>query len=80
MEYDEIEILCSALSISWFIQEAAPHLKKGSSVVLISSLAAYNPPPAMAMYGVTKTAVLGLTKVSTWLGFAPFPSKSRKCF
>ncbi|XP_014518673.1 tropinone reductase-like 3 isoform X2 [Vigna radiata var. radiata] len=44
------------------LQDAAPHLKKGSSVVLISSLAAYNPPPTMAMYGVTKTAVLGLTK------------------
>ncbi|RDX99347.1 hypothetical protein CR513_17603 [Mucuna pruriens] len=44
------------------LKDAAPHLKKGSSVVLISSLVAYNPPPTMAMYGVTKTAVLGLTK------------------
>ncbi|KAL9320777.1 hypothetical protein ACSQ67_012616 [Phaseolus vulgaris] len=44
------------------LKDASPHLKKGSSVVLISSLAAYNPPPTMAMYGVTKTAVLGLTK------------------
>jgi len=43
MECDEIEILYGALSISWCIQDAAPHLKKGSSVVLISSLAAYNP-------------------------------------
>nr|ACU16320.1 unknown [Glycine max] len=44
------------------LKDAAPHLKKGSSVVLIASLVAYNPPPTMAMYGVTKTAVLGLTK------------------
>lgn len=44
------------------LKDAGPHLKKGSCVVLISSLVAYNPPPTMAMYGVTKTAVLGLTK------------------
>lgn len=59
------------LSTSFVIQDAAPHLKKGSSVVLIASLVAYNPPPTMAMYGVTKTAVLGLTKVSTWLALVP---------
>lgn len=69
----KLKLCGGALSIAWFIQDAAPHLKKGSSVVLISSLAAYNPPPTMAMYGVTKTAVLGLTKVSTWLAFVPFP-------
>ncbi|KAG8494373.1 hypothetical protein CXB51_012075 [Gossypium anomalum] len=44
------------------LQEAAPHLQKGSSIVIISSIAGYNPQPAMAMYGVTKTALLGLTK------------------
>ncbi|KAK7359845.1 hypothetical protein VNO77_01810 [Canavalia gladiata] len=44
------------------LKDVAPHLQKGSSVVLISSVAGYNPPPTMAMYGVTKTAVLGLTK------------------
>ncbi|KAK7245924.1 hypothetical protein RIF29_40778 [Crotalaria pallida] len=44
------------------LKDAAPHLKKGSSVVLIGSVVAFNPPPTMAMYGVTKTAVLGLTK------------------
>ncbi|XP_061340826.1 tropinone reductase-like 3 [Gastrolobium bilobum] len=44
------------------LKDAAPHLPKGSSVVLISSIAGYNPPRTMAMYGVTKTAVLGLTK------------------
>ncbi|CAA2956771.1 tropinone reductase-like 3 [Olea europaea subsp. europaea] len=44
------------------LNEAASHLQKGSSVVLISSIAAYQPSEALAMYGVTKTALLGLTK------------------
>lgn len=44
-------------------QEAAPHLQKGSSVILISSIAGYQPQASMAMYGVTKTALFGLTKV-----------------
>lgn len=38
-------------------------MKKGSSVVIISSIAGYMPQASMAMYGVTKTALLGLTKV-----------------
>lgn len=45
------------------LQEAAPHMPKGSSVVLISSIAGFQPPIGMAMYGVTKTALFGLTKV-----------------
>ncbi|KAK4485027.1 hypothetical protein RD792_007635 [Penstemon davidsonii] len=44
------------------LQDAAPHLQKGSSVVFISSIAGYQPPQGLAMYGVTKTALLGLTK------------------
>lgn len=44
------------------LQEAAPHLKKGASVILVSSIAGYEPTASMAMYGVTKTALLGLTK------------------
>ncbi|MBA0663308.1 hypothetical protein Goklo_003429 [Gossypium klotzschianum] len=44
------------------IKEAAPYLQKGSSVVLISSIMGYHPQIAMAMYGITKTALLGLTK------------------
>ncbi|XVE87706.1 hypothetical protein DITRI_Ditri19aG0009300 [Diplodiscus trichospermus] len=44
------------------LQEAAPHLQKGSSVVLISSIAGFLPQNGMAMYGVTKTALFGLTK------------------
>ncbi|KAJ4842178.1 hypothetical protein Tsubulata_020726 [Turnera subulata] len=44
------------------LQEAAPHLNKGSSVILVSSVSGYDPLPPMTMYGVTKTALLGLTK------------------
>lgn len=44
------------------LQDASPHLTKGSSVIFISSIGAYSPATSMAMYGVTKTALLGLTK------------------
>lgn len=49
------------------LQAAAPHLRKGSSVILIASIAGYHPQASMAMYGVTKTALLGLTKVTFFL-------------
>ncbi|KAL4628222.1 hypothetical protein ACB092_05G221300 [Castanea dentata] len=54
----EINVKSSIL----ILKDAAPHLQKGSSVVIISSFTAYQPPATMAMYGVTKTALLGLTK------------------
>ncbi|MFS8015559.1 putative short-chain dehydrogenase/reductase SDR, NAD(P)-binding domain superfamily [Helianthus anomalus] len=54
----EINVKTSIL----LLKDASPHLTKGSSIVFISSISAYQPPPAMAMYGVTKTALLGLTK------------------
>ncbi|KAF7801645.1 tropinone reductase-like 3 [Senna tora] len=54
----EINVKASIL----LLKDAAPHLQKGSSVVIISSIAGFNPPAAMAMYGVTKTALFGLTK------------------
>ncbi|CAL4895058.1 unnamed protein product [Urochloa decumbens] len=44
------------------VKDAAPHLRKGSSVIIISSVTGYNPEQGLAMYGVTKTALLGLTK------------------
>ncbi|XP_028109446.1 tropinone reductase-like 3 [Camellia sinensis] len=44
------------------LQDAAPHLQKGSSIIFISSIGGYQPQASMAMYGVTKTALLGLTK------------------
>ncbi|KAH9311819.1 hypothetical protein KI387_026854, partial [Taxus chinensis] len=45
------------------VQDAAPHMSRGSSIIIISSIAAYQPQATMSMYGVTKTALLGLTKV-----------------
>ncbi|KAF3514737.1 hypothetical protein F2Q69_00009338 [Brassica cretica] len=44
------------------LQDMAPHLQKGSSVIFITSIAAFQPQVPTAMYGVTKTALLGLTK------------------
>jgi NAD(P)-dependent dehydrogenase (short-subunit alcohol dehydrogenase family) len=40
-------------------------MKKGSSVILISSIGGYHVHDSLAMYGVTKTALFGLTKVSS---------------
>ncbi|PKA50640.1 Tropinone reductase-like 3 [Apostasia shenzhenica] len=44
------------------LQAASSYLNNGSSVVIISSIEGYNPSQVLAMYGVTKTALLGLTK------------------
>ncbi|CAN1811265.1 Tropinone reductase-like 3 [Linum perenne] len=54
----EINVKASIL----LLKDASPHMQKGSSVVLVSSIAGFHPPASMAMYGVTKTALLGLTK------------------
>lgn len=54
----EINVKASIL----LLKDAVPHMKKGSAVVFISSIGAYQPQSSMAMYGVTKTALLGLTK------------------
>lgn len=51
------------------LQDAAAYLKKGSSVVMIASIAGFHPHKSMAMYGVTKTALLGLTKVEWCLTY-----------
>lgn len=44
------------------VQDAAAHLSRESSIIIISSIAAYGSQSTMSMYGVTKTALLGLTK------------------
>ncbi|XP_047341838.1 tropinone reductase-like 3 [Impatiens glandulifera] len=56
----EINVKASIL----IVQEAAPYLvrNEGSSIVFVSSIAGYQPDANMAMYGVTKTALLGLSK------------------
>ena len=60
------------LPVSISFQDAAPHLRQGSSVITISSIAGYNPEKGLTMYGVTKTALLGLTKVYVHLFFCHF--------
>lgn len=54
----EINVKASIL----LLQDVAPYLRKGSSVILISSIAAYHAPSSLSLYAVTKTTLLGLTK------------------
>ncbi|XP_027362402.1 tropinone reductase-like 3 [Abrus precatorius] len=54
----EINVKASIL----LLKDAAPHLQKDSSVIIISSITGYNPQAPLAMYAVTKTALFGLTK------------------
>ncbi|KAG0502562.1 hypothetical protein HPP92_002634 [Vanilla planifolia] len=54
----EVNVKASIL----LLQAASSYLNEGSSIILISSIAGYNPGKALAMYGVTKTALFGLTK------------------
>ncbi|KAJ8433350.1 hypothetical protein Cgig2_020430 [Carnegiea gigantea] len=44
------------------LREAVPHLAKDSAVILVSTAAAYQYVPIIGMYGVSKTALLALTK------------------
>ncbi|KAL6768994.1 hypothetical protein ACKKBF_B17055 [Auxenochlorella protothecoides x Auxenochlorella symbiontica] len=50
-------------------QEAVKHMSRGGSIVFISSYSAFNPPAPIALYAISKTALLGLTKgLATELG------------
>jgi len=44
------------------VKETAPQLKRGASIVFISSYTAFHPSQPLAIYAVSKTAVVGLTK------------------
>nr|CAB3451845.1 unnamed protein product [Digitaria exilis] len=61
------------------LQEAAPHLRKGSSVIIISSIGGYDPKGGVAMYSVTKTALFGLTKVYNALAGEMGPNTRVNC-
>ncbi|KAL4458338.1 hypothetical protein ABPG75_013203 [Micractinium tetrahymenae] len=41
---------------------AVPHMSRGAAILFVSSYTAFNPAPPIAMYAVSKTALLGLTK------------------
>lgn len=44
------------------VREAVPFLRPGGSIVFVSSQLALQPAPPLGIYGVSKTALLGLTK------------------
>lgn len=46
------------------LQEAVKHIPPGGNIIFVSSLAAFNPSAPLAFYGVSKTALLGVTRVS----------------
>ena len=46
-----------------FTQEVLPHLQPFANFVFISSVGAYDPAPPLGLYGVSKTALIGLTKL-----------------
>ena len=50
-------------------QAAVPLMRRGAAVLFVTSITAYNPAPPLAMYAVSKTALLGLVKaLGTELG------------
>lgn len=44
------------------VQYALPRLSSDASIVFISSIMGYNPEPPLGLYGISKTALFGLTK------------------
>eukprot|EP00271_Cylindrocystis_brebissonii_P008664 TRINITY_DN23138_c0_g1_i1.p1 TRINITY_DN23138_c0_g1~~TRINITY_DN23138_c0_g1_i1.p1 ORF type:complete len:261 (+),score=45.88 TRINITY_DN23138_c0_g1_i1:310-1092(+) len=44
------------------VQDVRPHMPDGGNIIFIASSAAFDPVGALGMYGVSKTALLGLTK------------------
>lgn len=61
-------------------QETVPHLNEGSSITFISSIAGFSPQKGgLQMYGVTKTALLGLTKVTVLFSFFSYSFNSLFC-
>jgi dehydrogenase/reductase SDR family protein 4 len=46
-------------------KEVLPYLSRGSGIVFVSSITAYNPPAPIGLYAVSKTALLGLVKVGS---------------
>eukprot|EP00897_Mesotaenium_endlicherianum_P002709 jgi/Mesen1/2466/ME000158S01660 len=46
----------------YLVRDAAPHMPAGSAVVFVASIAAFQPFTPLGVYGVSKTALLGLAK------------------
>mgnify|MGYP000101637050 CR=1 FL=1 len=47
----------------FLVKSALPHMPAGGNVIIIASYAGYLPNPLLGAYSVSKTALLGLTKV-----------------
>jgi len=46
----------------WITKYAVPHMKKGSSIIQTTSQVAYQGPPTLLDYTMTKSAMLGMTR------------------
>lgn len=51
-----------------FVKDAKPFLNPRASFLFIASNAGYTPAPPLGLYGVSKTALIGLTKVKRVMG------------
>ncbi len=49
-------------ALYWLVQEAVPHLPKGSSIITTSSIQAYQPAPILVDYATTKAAINTISK------------------
>ncbi len=49
-------------SMLWFTREAVPHLEPGASIIVTSSIQAFNPAPHLIDYAMTKAAQVAFTK------------------
>ncbi len=49
-------------ALFWLVQEAVPHLPKGSSIITTSSIQAYQPSPILVDYATTKAAINTISK------------------
>jgi NAD(P)-dependent dehydrogenase (short-subunit alcohol dehydrogenase family) len=48
-------------AVIWLTQAAEPHLGRGSSIIMTTSIQAYDPSPALLDYAATKAAINNLT-------------------
>jgi NAD(P)-dependent dehydrogenase (short-subunit alcohol dehydrogenase family) len=49
-------------SMMWIARTAIPHLKAGASIIVTSSIQAFNPSPGLIDYAMTKAAQVAFTK------------------
>jgi len=64
LETDEFDRVfrTNLYSMLWFTREAAPMLQPGASIIVTSSIQAFNPKPQLIDYAMTKAAQVAFTK------------------